>query len=183
MGGPMSSTLSTTAGQWAVESPNDLDRLPNKLSSLRSRASRFIGRFLIAFCIGVAATLAWQSYGDAARAMIASSSPWLGWLAPPAVPIAQIAPADPSPDQEQLKAVLFSLAGVRQRIDQIAAQIAAGQDQITRGQERTTVDITKLQAIEQDILDKISAPAPRPTPVAAPAHKPAPPASPSQAAR
>ena len=59
----------------------------------------------------------------------------------------------------------------------------AGQDQITRGQEWTTIDITKLQAIEQDILDKVSAPASRPAPVAAPAHKPAPLASPSQAAR
>ncbi len=27
-------------------------------------------RFLFAFCIGVAATLAWQSYGDAAREII-----------------------------------------------------------------------------------------------------------------
>ena len=26
--------------------------------------------FLITFCIGVAATLGWQSYGDAAREMI-----------------------------------------------------------------------------------------------------------------
>ena len=179
----MSSTLSTTADQWAAELPTDLHRLPNKQSSFRRRASRFIGRFLIAFWIGVAATLGWQSFGDAARAMIANSSPWLGWLAPQAAPVAQSAPADPSPDQEQIKAMLFSLAAVRQRVDQVAAQIAAGQDRLTRGQERTTIDITKLQAIEQDILDKVSAPASRPAPVAAPAHKPAPLASPSQAAR
>ena len=186
----MSSMLSTTGDQWASELPADLDRVPNKLPSLRRRVSRFIGRFLTAFCIGVAATLAWQSFGDAAREVIASSSPWLGWLAPQAAPVAQSAPAAPSADQEQINAMLFSLAGVRQRVDQIAAQIAAGQDhvrrgqeQITRGQEQTTADIIKLQAIEQDILDKISAPAPRPAPVAAPAQKPAPPASPSQAAR
>src|SRR5262249_28842506 len=183
MGGPMSSTLSTTADQWAAELPTDLAGLPNKQSSSRRRASRFIGRFLIAFWIGVAAPLGWQSFGDAARAMIANSSPWLGWLAPQAAPVAQSAPADPSPDQEQIKAMLFSLAAVRQRVDQVAAQIAAGQDRLTRGQERTTIDITKLQAIEQDILDKVSAPASRPAPVAAPAHKPAPLASPSQAAR
>jgi hypothetical protein len=35
---------------------------------------------LISFCVGVAATLGWQSYGDAAREMIASSYPQLGWL-------------------------------------------------------------------------------------------------------
>src|SRR5215472_19276014 len=176
----MSSMLSTTGDQWASELPADLDRVPNKLPSLRRRVSRFIGRFLTAFCIGVAATLAWQSFGDVARGAIASSSPWLGWLAPQAAPVAQSAPADPSPDQEQIKAMLFSLAAVRQRVDQVAAQIAAGHDRLTRGQERTTIDITKLQAIEQDILDKVSAPASRPAPVAAPAHKPTPLASPSQ---
>ena len=35
--------------------------------SLGRRASRGLARFLIIFCTGVAATLAWQSYGDAAR--------------------------------------------------------------------------------------------------------------------
>jgi hypothetical protein len=41
-------------------------------------------RFLVGVCVGVAATLAWQSYGDAARAMVASTLPQLGWLAPQA---------------------------------------------------------------------------------------------------
>jgi hypothetical protein len=35
------------------------------------------GRLLIAFCIGIVATLAWQSYGGAVREMIANSSPRL----------------------------------------------------------------------------------------------------------
>ena len=48
-------------------------------------------RFLIAFCVGVTATLAWQSYGDTAREMIASSYPQLDWLAPQAA-VAQTAP-------------------------------------------------------------------------------------------
>ena len=43
------------------------DRLPNGQPSLRKRALRAISRFLITFCSGVAATLAWQWYGDAAR--------------------------------------------------------------------------------------------------------------------
>jgi len=173
----MSSTLNPTADLWSVEAPTDLDRFPSRLSSLRSRASRALTRFLIAFCIGVAATLTWQSYGDEARAMVAISFPWLSWLTPQAAPVAQSAPAAPSADQEQVKAMLFGLASVRQRVDQIAAQIAAGQEQVTR-------DIaTKLLATEQDILDKISAPAPQPAPVAAPARKLVPSASPSQAAR
>jgi len=138
--------------------PND-DQLPSERLPLGKRASR-LSRFLITFCIGVAATLAWQSYGDSAREMIAGSSPQLSWLAPPAAPVAE-APAAPSPDQEELKEIWLGLAGVRQRVDQIAAQLAAGQEQVTR-------DINNLQAVEQDILDKISAPPPRP---AAPARK------------
>src|SRR6266496_1170467 len=99
-----------------------------------------------------AATLAWQSYGDAAREMIASSSPQLGWLAPQTAPVVQtppdmIAPAVPatlSSDRRQLNAM-------GQSID----QLAAGQEQMTR-------EITKLRAAVQEILDKISVPPPRP---------------------
>ena len=116
---------------------------------------------LIAFCIGVAAALAWQAYGGTAREMIASSSSQLSWLAPPAAPVAE-APVVPSPDQEELKAISFGLAEVRERIDQIAAQLAAGQEQMTR-------DITnKLEAAKQDVVDKITSALP-PRPAAAPA--------------
>jgi hypothetical protein len=124
-------------------------------------------RFLITFCVGVFATLAWQSYGDTARERIANSYPQLGWLAPEAA-VAQTAPATivppiTSPDQQEFKAMSSDLAALRQRVD----QIAAGQDRITR-------DITvKLQAAEQDILDKISAPPPQVA--AAPARKSMPP--------
>src|SRR5882672_6608468 len=78
----------------------------NRQPSLRKRASRAFSRFLITFCIGGASTLAWQSYGDAARAMIANSYPQLGWLAPQAEPVAQNAPelvalVAPSFEQQQ----------------------------------------------------------------------------------
>jgi hypothetical protein len=137
-----SSIPSKAASQWAQQLP------PEPVH---------VGRLLIAFCIGVVATLAWQSYGDVAREMIARSSPRLAWLAPLAAQAAPVSQADAaalSPDQEELKALSFSLAGVRQRVDQIAAQLAAGQEQMTG-------DIAnKLQAAEQDILDRISAPPP-----------------------
>src|SRR6266540_2974865 len=70
----------------------EYDQFPSNRPSLGKRASRALARFLVTFCIGVAATLAWLSYGDAAREMIASSSPQLGWLAPQAAPVAQTAP-------------------------------------------------------------------------------------------
>jgi hypothetical protein len=142
------------------------------------------------FCIGVAATVVWQSRGDAARKAIASAVPRLGWLAPQAVPVTQNTPdivapaatAAPSPDQEQLTAMPLELDAVRQSIDRIAAgqeqmtrsveRIAAGQEQMARtvgqltaGQEQLTREIVKLQAIEQYILYKNSeSPAPKPVP-------------------
>jgi hypothetical protein len=150
------------------EFPADL--LAGEPSVARPPPRKRFSRFLIAFCIGVAATLAWQSYGDAAREIIASSFPQLGWLAPQAA-AAQVAPATiaaatASLDQQELKAVSLGLAAVRQRVDQFAAQVAAGQEQMTR-------DFTaKLHAVEHDILDKISAPTSQPA--AAPARKPVP---------
>jgi len=80
--------------RWAAEpsvdaplQPTDLDLVASTPSSLDKQASFALARFLIAFCIGVAATLAWQSYGDAVRKkMIASSSPQLGSFAPQAAP-------------------------------------------------------------------------------------------------
>ena len=144
----------------------------------------------ITFCIGVAATLAWQSRGDAARKAIASAVPQLGWLALQPAPVTQNTPnifvpaasAAPSPDQQQLGAMPLDVDAVRQSVDQIAAgqeqmtrsveRIAASQEQMARtvgqltaGQEQLTREITKLQAIEQYILYKTSEPqAPKPVP-------------------
>src|SRR6267142_794796 len=74
--------------------PTALENDPSPITqqSLRKRASRALARFLITFCIGVAAAVAWQSYGDAARQIIASSYPQLGWLALQPAPTAQNAP-------------------------------------------------------------------------------------------
>jgi hypothetical protein len=44
----------------------------------RRGAGGFAG-YLIAMCIGVAATLAWLSYGEAAKQIIATKAPELGW--------------------------------------------------------------------------------------------------------
>jgi hypothetical protein len=184
-------------------SPADLknDRLPNGRRSSRKRALRTVSSLLIAFCIGVAATLAWQSYGDAARAMIANAHPQLGWLAPQGEPVTQsvpdavavAAPAAPAFDQQQLNAIAIDLDAMRQSIDRIAPGIVAGQeqmarsidriaatqeqlartvDQLTANQEQAMREITKLQAVEQYILYKSSEPPPRPAPARNPAPRP-----------
>jgi hypothetical protein len=172
----MSSTLSLTQsemlpGRWALPSleisaRHDLKnaRVLNKSLSLRHRAPRAIFRFLMVFCLEIAATLGWQSYGDAAREMIANSSEQFGWLAP--APVAQASSPTAvvalSSDIEELKTMSVGLTIVRQNVD----QLITGQEQMAR-------EITRLQAAEQDVLLKISEPPPRspvaPAPKATPA--------------
>jgi hypothetical protein len=45
----------------------------------KRRASRAFVRYLVAICVGVAGTLAWQAYGEAAKQTIATKAPELGW--------------------------------------------------------------------------------------------------------
>jgi hypothetical protein len=190
-------SLTIKPGDVPAVHPDDLrnDQFPRKPRSVAKRTWLALARFLITFGIGVGATLAWQSYGDTAREMIANASPQLAWFALPAAPVAQdpaetVTPVEPagtpapaSPDQPQLSAVTLDLDGVRQSVD----RIAANQDQMTRtigqlvaGQEQMTREITKLQSIEQYILYKNSEPPPRPAPAAAPkpAARPSPPPAP-----
>ena len=43
------------------------------------RALRALARYLLAICVGIAGTLAWQSYGEATKQIIATRAPELGW--------------------------------------------------------------------------------------------------------
>ena len=138
-------------------------------SSLVRRALRTLARLLILFFIGVGATLGWQSYGNAARAMIASSSTKLSWLAPPPAPGVRTASDLPAPaataSSDDLQQLAAGLTSVRQSVDQLAIQLAFGQRQMADS-------VAKLQSDEREILQKLSALAIRPS--AAPARKPAP---------
>jgi hypothetical protein len=160
--------------------------------SFGKRATRAFIRFVFACGVGVGSTLAWQSYGDAARQTIVTFGAEHGWPmvwlsagdavnAKPsraertqAVPAAQAIAPDrgSSSDLEQLKTMTLGLAAtltaMRERIDQIAA-----------GQEQTASDVAKLQAAEQEIRHKMSAIAARPA-VAAPSKPPAPTPAPAR---
>ena len=144
------------------------DQLPTSRLSLGKRAPLALARHLIVFLVGVAATLAWQTYGDAARHLIV--------------------PAASGPDQQQLNAMSFDLDAVRRSIDGLAisigTSIATSQerttrsiDELTASLEQMTHEIAKLQAVERYVLYKNADPPPRPVP--APAPKPVP--RPSQA--
>lgn len=158
------------------------------------RSSRGFGRYLVAILIGVAASLAWQSYGDVAKQIVATRAPelgsspeakhmiasWielLGWTKPlpvesKAAPVTQTAPemvapkapAAPSIDPAQVQQIARDLATLRQTVE----QLAAGQ--------------AKLEAADVEILAKVTPAPPPPRPIAAPARKPPPIAPPSSPA-
>jgi len=179
-GGAMDSTFTPTQSEFpmhlrAAKPTRRSSRDPlTKRPSLARRVRRGSVRFLIILCLGVGTTLAWQSYGDAARGRIAKSSPQLAWLAPETGPVVSATPnvvtaASVSPDVQQFAR---DLAAVRQSIDLLTGQLAAGQQQMGS-------DIAKLQTDAQEILQKLSAVPSRPA--AVPTHKPAPVTPPPQA--
>src|SRR6516225_1196245 len=167
----MTSTASPTRSEFSedmypTEPLVDAKIRPTTLKIKQPSVRRRATRSLILFCTGVAATLAWQSYGDATREMIASSYPQLGWLAPETVGVettpeitSPIAPATTS-DSQEIKAILMSMGAVRQSVDQLAAR-----------QQQMANAIATLKATEQNILRKINS-APSARPAAAPARKP-----------
>jgi hypothetical protein len=128
----------------SIDRPPDLenDRFPDEQSFVDKRASIPLVRFLIILCIGVGATLAWQSYG--AREMIASSDSQLSGLARQADPVAQNAPdviglssrTASSPEKQQPNTTLLDLDAVRQSIDRIATSIASSQGRMTSSADR-----------------------------------------------
>jgi hypothetical protein len=133
----------------------------------RKPASQGFTGYLITFGAGIATALAWQSYSDAARQIIADAYPQLAWVAP-STAIAQTAPTAIVPptdflDPQEMKTISFDLAKMSQKVDQLAA-----------AQEQTTREITKLQAVEQYVLYKNIEPPPRPAPAATPMPNPAP---------
>src|SRR5580765_1411255 len=97
----MSSRLSPTQSKlppkWAIPSlelsaRRDLENA--RVSSKPPSRGRTIFRFAIAFCLGVAATSGWQSYG--ASEMIANWAEQFGWLGP--APDAHASWLGPAPD-------------------------------------------------------------------------------------
>jgi len=125
----------------------------NDRPSIGRRVLRRLTRFSIAALIGVGATLGWQSYGDAAKGMVIAQAPTLAWLLsisttkPPVV-----AATSPDPVQ-QLEPLAFNLDIVRRSVEQLAAK-----------QEQMAQNIAALQAVEEDIRQKMSSTPPSPSP-------------------
>jgi cytoskeletal protein RodZ len=150
-------------------------------------------RFLVAVCIGVAGTLAWQAYG---KQIVATQAPELGWspevkqtiaswtkplagpentaAQPPVQETQQAAPASqtapeavaPTPAASIDPEQVKQMAQSLDELRQTVGQLAAAQEQFGR-------EMTRLQAADQEILARIPAPPPPPSPATAPTRKPA----------
>jgi hypothetical protein len=202
--------LLSTISHHLDEEVSERKKIYNRLLAIQGEmerlASRGFTRYLVALCIGVAAILAWQSYGEAAKQVIAKRAPELGWspeakqvvanwmqqlgwtkspvVEGKAAPVTQtapemvapIAPAAPSLNPQQVQQIETDIAAVRQALERHLAKVRESVEQLVASQDEMMREITKLQAANQEILEKIPAPPPKRP---APARKPTPTAQPS----
>jgi hypothetical protein len=118
--------------------------------SMRRRIFRTLTRFSIAVLIGVGATLGWQSYGDAAREMLVARAPTLAWLLSVSATKSPVAANSPNPVL-LLEPLALNLDAVRRSVEQLSAR-----------QEQMAQNIAALQAVEEDIRQKMSFTTPSP---------------------
>jgi hypothetical protein len=131
--------------------------------SIGRRMLRSLTRFSIAALIGVGATLGWQSYRDAAKELVMARAPTLAWLLSISTTPPVVATTSPGPVQ-QLGPLALNLDIVRRSVEQLAAK-----------QEQMADNIAALQAVEEDIRQKMSSTPPSPAPQAASIPQPNPP--------
>jgi hypothetical protein len=152
-------------------------------------------RYLVAICIGVAGTLAWQAYGEDAKQIIATRAPELGWspevrqtianwtkplvgpentaARPPvqetqeAAPVAQTAPEAVAPTPAAASFDPEQAKQMAQSLDELRQTVG----RLAAAQEQIGREMTRLQAADQEILARIPAPPPL-SPPAAPTRKP-----------
>jgi hypothetical protein len=163
------------------------DRLLAIENQTKKRSSRGFIRYLLAICVGAAATLAWLSYGEAAKQIIATRGPELGWspetkqmianwvqpfgwtkpgngpekiaVSVPETQVATVAQAVPA-------AVTPATPSIdREQVHQIAVDLATLEqtvDQLAGSQEKIGHNIDRLQGAVAEILVKIPEPPPPP---------------------
>jgi hypothetical protein len=199
----MTATASPTQSDFSVGKP--VTDNPTRAKS----AWRGFARYMLAICIGVATTLAWQSYGQTIKQIIATTAPevgwspeakqtiasWvelLGWTNTPAG--AEIATARQSLPETAQAATVAQTAPDKvapktpiaasldpQQVQQLALDVAA----LRQSVEQVAASQTKMAATINNLLVTdmeifLKIPTP-PQPAAALAHKPIPAAPPPRA--
>jgi hypothetical protein len=154
-----------------LDAERDLQRMrrPQRQSaiekpSVANRMVRSASRFFAAVLIGVALTLAGQSYGEQLNEMITVWAPSVAWLLPAQSPKKTADGAVSSELAQQIKLIAVDLAIVRRNM----GQLAANQDQFAARQEQMNQNIATLQQVQQDVRQQVLAP-----PAAKPPHPPA----------
>jgi hypothetical protein len=151
---------------------------------VKKRGARGFARYLIAICTGAAVILAWQSYGEATKQIIATNAPELGWSPEAGQLIASWvqqlgwtrsiesnAARPPVLETQKVRQLEADIAAVLQTVDQQLAAERQTVEQVSARQDQLASEITKLQAADIEILEKIPAPPP-PPPDVGPTHKP-----------
>jgi len=177
--GPIEPTL---PGSPAPGSPGfKNDQVESDRTSFGTRIFRSAARFFIVALIGAGVILAWQSHGEAAKQMVRTQAPSLAWLLPASATTSSSESQVAATAAQELNSMAVDLAAVRRSMEQFAAQqeqMAAQQQQIATQQERITQSLAALQALEQEIKQKVSSPPPSrtvtvpPRPAQAPAVQP-----------
>jgi hypothetical protein len=130
----------------SVRSPHSLGQ-PRQASptSLGSRILRRLTRFSIAVLIGVGATLGWQFYGDRATEMFVARAPTLARLFSIVATKPPVVAAAPPASAQQLESLASNLDVVRRSVELLSAK-----------QEQMAQNIATLQAVGEDIRQKMS---------------------------
>ena len=145
-------------GLEALERKSIYDRLVAIENQMKKRGSGGFARYLVGILIGVAATVAWQSYGVAVRPSALKTLQAAPATQAAPENVASKAPVAPSIDPAEVHQIAMDLTALRQTV----AQITASQDQMAR-------KVDRLQAANQETLVKIPEPPPPPPIAAAPA--------------
>ena len=139
------------------------DQVASDRPPLGRRIFSTLTRFFIAVLIGVGGTLAWQSYGDAAREVVIVRAPTLAWLLSVSTTRSPALAATSLDPVQQLGPLASNLDVVRRSVEQLAAK----QDQMAQ-------NIATLQGVQEDIRQKMSYTPPSPSQQAASIPQPKP---------
>ena len=131
------------------------DQFTGKKRSIGRRIFGTLTRLTIAVLIGVGATLAWQYHGDEAKEMVRTWAPSLAWLLPVSTTSTEGQGSTAATSAElvqQIKPLTLDVAIVRHSLEQLATKI----EQLGVKQEQMAQTIATLQALEQDISQKMA---------------------------
>jgi hypothetical protein len=128
---------------------SDVERPP-----LSRRTSRPIKGFMLAFLLGVAATLAWQSYGHLATESLAAYAPQLAWLHSAKEPVPPRLPEQPRSSPAPGSVVpTAELERAEASTNDAAIQAAAPADLLLQRLGAIVADMGEMRDVGRDVAE------------------------------